>query len=155
MKVIRVPGNHDEGIGDFWKLLYPIRVVGPTYSLEGVEFSHGHQFDPVTNHIWAPLTRNRFIKRRLPQLYLKLYGTPGYVGCISKDRWRMLVELYNEHYERLVLGDGISRCFGHTHFPFVTIWPPHRILANAGSASDGTWLEITKGKCELFSVGEE
>lgn len=85
--------------------------------------THWHEFDPLTEHVWDPLTRNRCVKAHLPRLYTRLYGTPGYVAFVDQQKYQTLIELYHEHYEKLVMEDGISRPGGHTHYPFVDVKP--------------------------------
>jgi hypothetical protein len=147
-------GNHDWNIYDYEKYLKPINLAAPKFEMDGIEYSHWHEYDPSTKYIWTPLTKNKCIKRHLPKLYIKLYGSPAYIGLISPQKYQWLVEAYHEHFERLVMEDGISRCGGHTHYAFVDGKPNGRWVGNCGSASLMSWLEITDWGWRVRNIDE-
>ena len=88
-----IPGNHDPfgkltmGIREF---LSPVRVVSPDagqpplLELDGVVYTHGNQFD-VTTHVWDSILKLP-LKRLLPWLYIKMYGTPYQVKTAQRER---------------------------------------------------------------------
>lgn len=154
IETIYLPGNHDPYQAIPKDEVAPIHVVAPSLDgsawleQDGILFTHGFQFD-VTTHIWDSLLKLP-LKKLLPSLYTKLYGTPYEVKTARR-------QLEFNEYIGWIMGRGMmyairegkDLCFGHTHSA-MTIDLGGRVIVNSGDwRTDLTWVEIKDGKMSL------
>ncbi len=147
---VELCGNHDpwERLSPHLQELAPILVRGePTLELDGVIYTHGHQFD-ITTHFWDTALRSP-MKRLAPWLYLRLYGTPYEVKTAQREKdyreyvgWIMgRAMLYAIRHKDL--------CFGHTHAP-MTLDLGGRVIVNSGDWQDSlSYIEAIDGRMVL------
>ena len=154
IETIYLPGNHDPYSKIPKDEVSPMHVVAPPaggtayLDLNGVIFTHGNQFD-VTTHVWDSLLKLP-LKRLLPWLYVKMYGTPYEVRTKrSKQEFLEYVGWVTGRAAMEAIRQGKDLCFGHTHWP-VFMDLGGRVVVNSGDWRDSnSFILVEDGKMSL------
>ena len=135
--IVYIAGNHDPDIGETIYRLLGKRVRSTKkFEIYGIEFTHGHRFDPINAYLpW------RIIKHIAP-IFFK---TPSEWKKKNRKKWHKDIGMiysnvidYLEKYRDIRM-----KVIGHTHYPSITKLETGQTLADSGDFWDSlSWLEI-------------
>jgi UDP-2,3-diacylglucosamine pyrophosphatase LpxH len=148
-KTVLIVGNHDRDLPKYQEELEPAEIF-PCYSVDGVCYLHGQDFDPVEKNVWRRILGTP-LKNYAPWLYNRIWGTPFELKRRGKDKsYSKLVGTIEANLQ--LWAKGKSMVFGHTHSEFIK-YRRSQFIANTGDFYDScSYLVITNGKPELYWV---
>ena len=147
---IELAGNHNINLYDYRQELLPIRVhKGDKIVIDGVTYTHGHQYDATIKFWWKPL--QTIFKYVIPSLYNKIFGTPYCVKESGNDtNYSELVAMIESRVQTAYRGSPVV--FGHTHSEFIK-YRKSTFMANCGDFIDSCSIVVVSyGKPELIWI---
>ena len=136
-----VPGNHDPELGKTLTALLGIDIAAEDFILDGFQFTHGYQFDPLCS--WAPW---KWLKKVAPFFY----RTPRDWKERNREKWQEKVGvIYGKVYSYLEKRTDLRGVvMGHTHYPSIHYLETSQVVFDCGDGLDSEsclWLDTVSG----------
>jgi len=145
-----VPGNHDPELGKTLTALLGVDVVTKDFVLDGFQFTHGYQFDPLCR--WAPW---KWLKKVAPFFY----RTPRDWKERNREKWQEKVGMiYGKVYSYLEKRTDLRGVvMGHTHYPSIHYLETSQVVFDCGDGLDSEsclFLDTVSGVGKIIHFGE-
>ena len=150
-KIRFTPGNHDPELGKTLTALLGIDVIAKDFVLDGFQFTHGYQFDPLCR--WAPWG---WLKKVAPFFY----RTPRDWKERNREKWQEKIGvIYGKVYSYLEKRTDLRGVvMGHTHYPSIHYLETSQIVFDCGDGLDSEsclFLNTSSGVGKIIHFAQE
>ena len=146
-----VPGNHDPELGKTLTALLGIDIVAEDFILDGFQFTHGYQFDPLCS--WAPW---KWLKKVAPFFF----RTPRDWKERNREKWQEKIGvIYGKVYSYLEKRTDLRGVvMGHTHYPSIHYLETSQVVFDCGDGLDSEsclFLDTVSGVGKIIHFAQE
>jgi len=146
-----VPGNHDPELGKTLTALLGIDIAAEDFILDGFQFTHGYQFDPLCS--WAPW---KWLKKVAPFFF----RTPRDWKERNREKWQEKVGvIYGKVYSYLEKRTDLRGVvMGHTHYPSIHYLETSQVVFDCGDGLDSEsclFLDTVSGVGKIIHFAQE
>ena len=146
-----VPGNHDPELGKTLTALLGIDIAAEDFILDGFQFTHGYQFDPLCS--WAPW---KWLKKVAPFFF----RTPRDWKERNREKWQEKIGvIYGKVYSYLEKRTDLRGVvMGHTHYPSIHYLETSQVVFDCGDGLDSEsclFLDTVSGVGKIIHFAQE